>query len=238
MQLTRPILLCCLLLFLLPTNGMAERFQTISTGDILKLQKSHKTFLLINALSSIEFDELHITGSVNIPASHVNKPHKLLPENKNTILIFYCKGLRCTKSRLGARKSMQLGFTNVFIYSGGIPAWQKAGLPVTSNITYPNITIKKLNPIQVYQQKEPFILDIRGKEVSLMGNIPGAFKIPLDDLSDKVDKLPCNRAIIITDHAGQQSPICARYLHNKGYKTLFILKGGMINWISQGFPTK
>jgi rhodanese-related sulfurtransferase len=222
----------------MPGQCLAERFQTISIEEILALQQSESSFLLINALSPIEFNELHIKDSVNIPASHVDRPHPLLPVNKNTTLIFYCKGIRCTKSRLAARKAMGLGYNKVLIFSGGIPAWQKAGLPVTSHITYPEIPLQIVNPLQVYQQQEPFILDIRGKEVSLMGNIAGAVKIPLDDLMERADELPCDRTIIIIDHAGQQSPICARYLHTRGYISTHILEGGMINWISQGFPTR
>jgi rhodanese-related sulfurtransferase len=105
-------------------------------------------------------------------------------------------------------------------------------------VDYPEMTIAGLNPLQVYQQEKPFILDIRGHEVSRMGNIPGALKIPLDDLPDRLAELPRDKAIIIIDHAGQQAPICARFLHSNGYTTLFILEGGMINWIRQGFPTR
>ncbi len=234
----RFILIFHLLLLLLPSPCLAERFATITTEELLKLQQSKVSFLLINALSPIEFNELHIKDSVNIPASHVDKPHPLLPQDKNTTLIFYCKGIRCTKSRLAAREAMILGYHKVLIYSGGIHAWQKANLPVSSQVIYPEIPLHQVNPLQVYQQQDPFILDIRGKEVSLMGNIPGAYKIPLDDLMDRSHELPCDRSIIIIDHAGQQSPICARYLHTRGYTSTFILEGGMINWISQGFPTK
>lgn len=232
------LLIGCLLVLAMPSSGMAERFQTISTEDLLTLQQSGTPYLLINALSAIEYNELHIKDSVNIPASHVDRPHTLLPKNKDTTLIFYCKGLRCTKSRLAARNSMKLGFTNVLIYSRGLPTWQEKGLPTASTITYPEIDLQGLNPLQVYQQEEPFILDIRGQEVSRMGHIVGSLRIPLDDLADRVGELPCDRPIIIFDHAGQQSPICARYLHSKGYTSVFILEGGMINWIRQGFPTK
>ncbi len=225
-------------MLILPSPCMAERFQTVTTEDILALQENKTPFLLINALSPIEFKALHIKDSVNIPASHVDRPHHLLPKDKTNTLIFYCKGIRCTKSRLAARKAMEQGHTNVFIYSGGMASWQKAKLPVESDIIYPDIPIKALNPLQVYQQESPAILDIRGKEVSLMGNIPGSLKIPLDDLADRLSELPCDRTIIIIDHAGQQAPICARYLHTMGFTAVEILEGGMINWVRQGFPTK
>lgn len=238
MHLLRILSLLSIVMLVTPSLGHAERFKTISTKDLLLLQQSGQPFLLIDALSSIEFKALHIKDSINIPASHVDAHHPLLPEDKETRLVFYCKGVRCTKSRLAARKSMQLGYTHVLIYSGGLPAWQKAGLPMVSSHAYPEIDIKTLNPLQVYQQQKPFILDIRGTEVSRMGNIPGALKIPLDDLEQHLAKLPCTKPIIIIDHAGQQAPICARFLHSNGYTDLFILEGGMINWIRQGFPTR
>ena len=236
MPIFRLLITCILILGLAPVPAFAERFQTISTEAILALQQSGKPFLLIDALSGIEFEELHIKDSINIPASHVTAER--LPKDKDTTLVFYCKGLRCTKRRLAAKRAMELGYTTVLIYSGGLPAWQKAGLPTNSSVIYPDISLNQLNPLQIYQQESPFILDIRGKEVSRMGHIPGALRIPLDDLATRVAELPCDTPIIIIDHAGQQAPICARFLHSLGYTTLFILEGGMINWIRQGFPTK
>ena len=48
--------------------------------------------VVINALSRIEYDGLHITGSINIPVIDFRNS-KLLPADKTTPLILYCMGL-------------------------------------------------------------------------------------------------------------------------------------------------
>ena len=45
-----------------------------------------------NALSPIEFKDLTIRGSVNIPSSRV-KDNPNLPKDKGELLVFFCKGL-------------------------------------------------------------------------------------------------------------------------------------------------
>ena len=217
--------------------AQAERFETITTDQLLALRKADTPFLLINALSPIEFKEEAISGSVNLPASHMRADHPLLPEDKSTLLIFYCKGIRCTKSRRAARKAMEFGFQNVKIYTAGLPGWKKRNLAVIHYTSYPQIAPLVLEPLTVYKSMdEAILLDIRGDEVSQVGEIRKALKIPLDDLEEKYQQLPKTKRIIIIDHAQKQSPICSRFLYMKGYRNLAILQGGMINWVRAGLP--
>lgn len=49
---------------------------------------------------------------------------------KDTPLIFYCLSTQCWMSYNAALRAINLGYTNVLWYRGGIEAWQQAGLPV------------------------------------------------------------------------------------------------------------
>ncbi len=61
-------------------------------ADALKYELYHGApMVLANALSPIEFKDLTIRGSVNIPSSKV-KGNPNLPKDKNTLLVFFCKG--------------------------------------------------------------------------------------------------------------------------------------------------
>lgn len=228
-----------LLLFSLTPMARAERFETINTTELLAVQKSGAPFLLINALSSIEHNEEAIRGSVNIPSSHMRADHPLLPADKKTLLVFYCKGLRCTKSRLAARLAMDFGYERVKIYTPGLPGWKQQDLPLIHLTTYPNITPPLLEPLEVYHKRDvAVLLDIRGEEVGQLGEIETALKIPLDDMDHDYQQLPHDKTIIIIDHAEKQSPICARFLAKMGYTDLAVLKGGMINWVRSGLPVQ
>jgi len=49
--------------------------------------------VVIHCLSEIEYDMQHITGSVNIPITRMDDAG-VLPESKETTLVFYCMGER------------------------------------------------------------------------------------------------------------------------------------------------
>ncbi len=49
---------------------------------------------------------------------------------KDVPLIFYCLSTQCWMSYNAALRAINLGYTNVLWYRGGIEAWQQAGLPV------------------------------------------------------------------------------------------------------------
>ena len=55
---------------------------------------------------------------------------KLLWDNKDKVLVFYCGFVKCTRSHNGAMWAKKLGYKNVYRYPGGIKAWMEAGYPV------------------------------------------------------------------------------------------------------------
>jgi len=88
LQLALGILFC-----LIPMTLKAEsNIPFITTDELKTIYDAKGDFLLINALSPIEFAEESITGSVNIPYSGLKSGKAKLPENKGKKLIFYCKG--------------------------------------------------------------------------------------------------------------------------------------------------
>ena len=92
--------LCALLLLLSPVVSLGvdidawKEVKTISTDDLKKLYDSKADFLLINTLSPIEYAEEHISGSTNIPYMYLKSGKAKLPDDKNKMLVFYCKGVK------------------------------------------------------------------------------------------------------------------------------------------------
>jgi rhodanese-related sulfurtransferase len=103
-----------------------------------------------------------------------------------------------------------------------------------------NINPKTLAPKQVRDilKKKPdtFILDVRPGEFPTQTYIKGTNRINMNDLPSKLNKIPKDQGIIITDAFFKQSPLAAKYLINKGYSVLGVLKGGMERWIADGYP--
>lgn len=86
-------LLTIVWLGLAPLGASAQQsIPEISTNELKALHDAKADFLLINALSPIEFAEESITGSINIPYSALKKGSVKLPADKGKKLVFYCKG--------------------------------------------------------------------------------------------------------------------------------------------------
>ena len=229
------LMLCCALLT--SSAAFAAEYSIITTAELKSKMDAGDDLLLINALSPIEHDDLHIKGSINIPSSMVKAGYPLLPESKDRLLVFYCKGPKCSKSGKAAQKALDLGYTNVMVYNEGLPAWAKSRYPTASNVDYPRFRVDRLTPKEVFEQKNSAILlDIRGPEVKKIGRIDGTVNIQLDDLRDEYTRLSKDKKIITLDHAGKQVNITAKFLKAKGYENLAVMDGGMLAWKRAGLP--
>ena len=211
----------------------ADDIPIIGTKALKYELDSGAPMVLANALSSIEFNDLTITGSVNIPSSKV-KGNPLLPKDTRTLLVFFCKGPLCVKSGSAAKEAIALGYTNVKIYQAGLPDWIRKRFPVVRTVEYPKAEIPKMYPQEVYEKLDKVvILDIRGAKSREIGEIKNGIvmNIPLDDIEEKYTALSENETIVIVDLAGKQVDICGRFLVSKGYTNLAAIEGGALAWV-------
>lgn len=86
--------------------------------------------VFIDARESQYFDEGHIKGAWNIgsPLELAFKLDSL--QGKNDLIVTYCGEADCGSSENLAFTLQDLGFTRIFIYSGGWFEWSDAGMPV------------------------------------------------------------------------------------------------------------
>lgn len=216
--------------------ALAADIPYITTAELKKKMDAGETMVLADALSSIEHKELAIQGSVNIPASKV-KGNPNLPADKSTLLIFYCKGPKCGKSRIAAGEAIKLGYTNVMVYNEGLPAWAKSKYPVVQHTKYPKFEIIRMSPKELQAELgSVVVVDIRGKKHMELGKIEGSVDILLDDMEEQYSSLPKNKKIVVVDHAGKQLAVAAKYLHMQGYTNIAILDGGVTAWLRAGLP--
>jgi rhodanese-related sulfurtransferase len=216
---------------------MAAGFKLITTKDLKKKMDAGEKLTLVNALSSIEFNEMTIPGSINIPSSKLKAGNALLPADKSGLIIFYCKGPKCTKSKKSAKKAKKLGYTNIMVYNEGIPAWIKAKYPLERKVKYPRAKLARLKPKKLNSMlSSVVILDIRGKELKGLGRIKDVIIMPMDNVEDEYSKIPKDKKVVIVDHAGKQTNICGKFLTLKGYKDVAVLDGGMLGWKRARLP--
>jgi rhodanese-related sulfurtransferase len=83
----------------------------------------------VNALAREAFEETRIPGSISIPASDALR---LAPDvlDREQPVIVYCSSRSCTASPTLAQKLVDIGFTDVADFAGGIEEWERAGYPM------------------------------------------------------------------------------------------------------------
>ena len=136
-----------------------------------------------------------------------------------------------------------MGYTEVYAYRDGLPAWLKAGYPTTIIEKLPKVKINKISAGElkgmIDNGADIVIVDIR-PEYELAKNSIDAEKVNanLTQLSSVVDALPKDKKLIIVDLNGKRGGVAYRYFSMKGLSDLALLDGGMQKWLKSGFPVK
>lgn len=132
-----PVVAAMLVAFSTPAGAQAPparaQAPAIVTGDQLKAAiDARRKLLVVDTRTPDEYAQAHIAGSVNVPAGFVRALSNRLPKDKDTLLVFYCRGMGCTLSPEAAAEAAGLGYTNLAIYQAGIPDWLLKRYPIQS----------------------------------------------------------------------------------------------------------
>ncbi len=211
----------------------------ISATD-LKVKMDSSNIVVVYPLSIIEFNDLHIEGSINIPMGKLKTD---LPADKSTPLAFYCLGRKWTASVKAASVAVEMGFTEVYAFRDGLPGWIKKGYPTTTIEKIPKVKVAKVKATELKQMIDSgadiVIVDIRPKYELIKGSIDTAkINADLSQISTIVDSLPRDKQIVIVDLNGKRGGVAYRYLAMKGLTDLILLDGGMQKWMKSGLPIK
>lgn len=99
----------------------------VSTTQATHLINREDAFV-IDVREPNEFAAGHVLGAKNLPLARLEAPGADLAKKKERPVIVYCDGGDRSAKALATLKKQ--GFTRVANLSGGIAAWQQAGLPV------------------------------------------------------------------------------------------------------------
>ena len=125
----------------------------------------------------------HIPGAISIPFSQFDKKINLLPKDKNTLLIYYCEGVKCKLSHKSAKKAEKLGYKNVKAYAKGYPEW------VSLKDNYGSLSAEHV--AKLIADNNTVIVDARPKKTKFdKGHIPTAISIPFSQFDNLKGKLP------------------------------------------------
>jgi ABC-type phosphate/phosphonate transport system substrate-binding protein/rhodanese-related sulfurtransferase len=113
---------------------------TIPTAEQVKKLMGEGVHLF-DVRPQAQYREAHIPGAINVPYQ-MNSPKEVdyddsvdafdiskLPKDKNAPMIFQCNGAECWYSYKAARYMVKRGYTKVYWFRTGLPAWKGAGYP-------------------------------------------------------------------------------------------------------------
>ena len=104
----------------------------ITKIDVKKAKELHERgVVFVDVRNPIEFDLGHMPSAVNLDlTSAFSKESLLRLVGKDDEVAFSCFGKYCPYSAYASAKAKIWGFTRVYYFAGGFPAWQDAGYPV------------------------------------------------------------------------------------------------------------
>jgi rhodanese-related sulfurtransferase len=201
----------------------------MKTADIEKLvaQGPEKgKYFLFDSRPLSRFQEGFIPTAVNLPFPAFDTlSEKLLPKDKNVLIIFYCSGPTCSMSPGSADKAKKLGYTNVKVYKDGMPGWLEKNYGVISTRFLKEAWIDKDIP--------HVLLDARVAKSAGKGFIKGAVAFPAKQAAKLVKGLDIkkNAPIMVYDQkGGKDATSVASALVKAGYNKVVVLTGGFEAW--------
>jgi rhodanese-related sulfurtransferase len=210
-----------------PLQAEEAEFKTITTERLKELLDEKGDFTLVDARTKEEYEEAHIGSAVNIQEKNFDELAALLPADKNALLVFYCNGVKCGKSKKVAAKAKGAGYTNILVYLDGFPVWEERGMPIITGPAYEKkIESAKLSPADIQkiisgQDQGYVIVDVRSEVEFAEGHIPTAINIPVETFATKSGVLPKDKKIVVYCNSGARSFMAYRKLIRLAYPTIY-----------------
>ena len=223
-KVTGYFLLCLLVLV---SQAAAMDYKLIDTTQLKAMIDSKEEFTLVDARTKEEYDEAHIIKAINITEKGYESRTSQLPVDKNALLVIYCNGLKCGKSKKVAAKAEAAGYTNISIYADGFPVWEEKTMPITAGPDYSKkIETTRLKPAELKQMidsssKDVVIVDVRDESEYKEGHIPTAINIPVETFAAKSEVLPKEKKIVVYCNTGGRSYTAYRKLMKLAYPNIF-----------------
>jgi rhodanese-related sulfurtransferase len=190
------------------------------------LPKPDGVMIIDSRPAARKYDPGHIPTAINIPDSRFDEQAaSILPQDKSTLLIFYCEGVECILSHKGAFKAEKMGYTNIRVYAEGYPEWVKQGNIAAVSPAF----IKK----QINEKAPMLLVDSRPKARQYdKGHIPGAISIPDSEFDKLSSRLPADKATPLYFYCGGLQCV----LSAKSAKKAVMLGYSNVRMIPEGYP--
>lgn len=201
--------------------------KAVSTEELKSMLDEKKDLVLIDTRTKEEYQEAHIQGALGIPEKSFEGSATLLPPDKNALLVLYCNGVKCGKSKKAAKKAEAMGYMNILIYAEGFPVWEEKGHKIVAGPDHARkVETTKLKPAEIKALLESksgdvVIVDVRDESEFKEGHIPTAINIPVETFALRSEVLPKQKKIVVYCNTGGRSYNAYRKLMKLAYPSIF-----------------
>jgi rhodanese-related sulfurtransferase len=211
-------------------QALARGMNPLSLDRVLELQVTGAQIL--DTRDATEFASAHLAGSINIglvgqyatwAGTVLNREHPIVivagPGRENESAV-----------RLG-----RIGFDHLVGYlKDGLHSLESRPelVAFTERLSAP-FAAELLSSSQ-----PPLAIDVRAPRERDQKYIAGSLAIPLNHLSENLDKLPRDRPLLVYCAGGYRSSIAASLLQRSGFDPVGEIAGGIVGWEAANLPVQ
>lgn len=204
-----------------------DSFKTVSSEELKSLiDRKTPGLVVVDARSTEEYQEVHISSAISIPLSKLEKDATLLPTPKDAMLVFYCNGVKCGKSGKSAKIAIDNGYHDVSVYAEGMPVWEEKGYAIYAGPDYDKtVKTSMIKPavVKALLDNAPAtltVVDVRDAKEFSEGHVPGSINIPVETFAAGSGVLDKGKQIIVYCNSGGRSYNAYRKLQKLAYPNI------------------
>ncbi len=189
--------------------------------------------LLIDVRTDLQFDDVHIRGSICIPSFSAGFGSKLawLADHDQEIVLI---GRDDADGRRAAELAIAVGVRNIAgLLAGGMTNWRQERHPVSQT---ERLTVEVLSQ-RLGADPELQVLDVRERAEWDAGHIPGSSFMPWHDIVEIPADVDAARPVAVICARGLRAATAASLLRRHGAEQVFhVVDGGVPEWGRLGKP--
>ncbi len=211
-------------------QALAREMNPLTLDAVLELQAAGAQIL--DTRDAAEFASAHLVASINIGlvGQYATWAGTVL-DRKNPIVIIADPGMENESAiRLG-----RIGFDHVAGYlRDGLHSLQSR----PELVAFTERLSAQFAADLLLSSEPPLTIDVRAPRERAQKFIAGSMSIPLNHLTENLDKLPRDRPLLVYCAGGYRSSIAASLLKRSGFDPVGEIAGGIVGWESAKLPVQ
>jgi rhodanese-related sulfurtransferase len=219
-----------------------DRIRFVSVDDVRRrwADRTRHNVYLVDVRTADEYAAGHMAGAVWAPGGQAVQATDDYFAVRAASYVFACDG--GARAVMTAAWFQRMGFPDVAVLGGGLPAWQQAGGAVETGHPSPapfgwdaaRAAVPRVSPDDL---GGALLLDVGPSDAYTRGHVPGAAWICRSRLEARIAEAAPDRArpIVVTCADGVASTLAAATLRRLGY-VASVLDGGTRAWTAASRP--